>query len=460
MGKFREMFAPRDMTEGRPWKRIVEFAIPMLLGNVAQQFYNTADSIIVGRYVGDNALAAVGSAGPVLMLLLVLFMGISTGTGIMVSQYFGAKDREKLSRTIGVCITLTAIASLIIMVVGPLVTRPLLTLLNTPDSIIDWCQDYLIIFFVGSFGFSYYNILSGILRGLGDSVSALIFLLVSTALNVILDIWFVVGFKMGVPGVALATVIAQVISAILCFLKLMQMRDTFDLNLKMLKPVKEYSLEIIRLGLPSGLTQAIFSFAMIAVQSLTNSFGEMVIACNVIVMRVDGFAMMPNFTFGNAMTTFAGQNIGAKKLDRVVKGTRDGMKIAVGVSTIITIIILIFGRYLMSIFTDTVELVDLSMYMMRILAVGYIAMAVTQTLSGVMRGAGDTITPMWISIITTILLRVPVAYTIAYFTRSAAYPTGRPEATFISLLVSWVCGAIITTIFFKKGNWRKKGLVK
>ena len=458
MGKFREMFSPRDMTEGTPWKRIVEFAIPMLIGNIAQQFYNTADSIIVGKYVGDNALAAVGSAGPVLNLLLVLFMGISTGAGIMVSQYFGAKDRERLSRSIGVCITLTAMASLIIMVVGPLIARPLLTLLNTPDSIIDWCHDYLIIFFVGSLGFAYYNILSGILRGLGDSISALVFLLVSTALNVVLDIWFVAGLNMGVPGVALATVIAQAISAVLCILKLMQMKDTFDFSLEMLKPVKEYSVKLIKLGLPSGLTQAIFSIAMIAVQSLTNSFGEMVIACNVIVMRVDGFAMMPNFTFGNAMTTFAGQNIGAQKIDRVDKGTRDGMKIAVGVSTVITIIILILGRYLMGIFTDTAELVDLSMYMMRILAVGYIAMAVTQTLSGVMRGAGDTMTPMWISLITTIVLRVPIAYTIAYFTRSAAYPTGRPEATFVSLLTSWVCGAMITTVFFKKGNWRKKGI--
>ncbi len=459
MAKFKELFAPKDMTEGTPWKRITEFAIPMLIGNIAQQFYNTADSIIVGRYVGDNALAAVGSASPILNLLLVLFVGISTGAGIMVAQYFGAKDRERLSHTIGVCVTLTAIASVVIMVIGPIVTRPLLSFLNTPDSIIDWCADYLIIYFVGISGFAYYNILAGVLRGLGDSISALVFLLISTVLNVGLDIWFVAGMDMGVAGVALATIIAQGISAVLCIIKLAKMKNTFDFNLKMLKPTKEYSFKLIKLGLPSGLTQAIFSLAMIVVQSLTNSFGEMVIACNVIVMRVDGFAMMPNFTFGNAMTTYAGQNIGAKKMDRVEKGTKDGTMIAVGVSTVITILILIFGRYLMGVFTDTAELVDLSMHMMRILAVGYIAMAVTQSLSGVMRGAGDTMTPMWISLITTVILRVPVAYSIAYLTRSEAYPTGRPESTFISLLVSWTLGAIITTVFFKKGNWRKKGLV-
>src|SRR5690606_19693523 len=197
------------------------------------------------------------------------------------------------------CLTLTAITSMIIMVVGPLVTRPLLELLNTPASIIDWCAGYLNILFLGSLGFSYFNILSGILRGLGDSISALVFLLISTSLNVVLDILFVAKFNMGVGGVASATVIAQGISAILCFIKLMQMKDIFELNLKMLKSAKEYAVRLLNLGLPSGLTQAIFSFAMIACQSLTNSFGEMVIAANVIVMRVAGFAMMTNLTFGN-----------------------------------------------------------------------------------------------------------------------------------------------------------------
>lgn len=458
MAKFKELFAAKDLTEGPPWKRIIEFAIPMLIGNIAQQFYNTADSIIVGKYIGDNALAAVGSASPILNLLLVLFVGISVGAGIMVSQYFGAKEREKLSRTIGTCITLTAISSAIIMIIGPIVTRPLLSFLNTPNSIINWSTDYLVIFFVGIAGLAYYNILAGVLRGLGDSISALVFLLISTALNVGLDILFVARFNMGVPGVALATVIAQSISAILCVIKLMNMKSSFTLNWEMLKLNKEYSFKLIKLGLPSGLTQAIFSLAMIVVQSLTNSFGEMVIAANVIIMRVDGFAMMPNFSFGSAMTTYTGQNVGAKKHDRVEKGTKDGIKIAVGVSTTITILILIFGKHLMGVFTNTKELVDLSMHMMRILAAGYIAMAITQCLSGVMRGAGDTITPMWISLITTVVIRVPVAYGLAYLTRSTEYPTGRPESIFISLLTSWVMGAIINTIFYKKGNWRRKAI--
>lgn len=458
MKRLKERFAPKDLTEGTPWKRIIEFAIPMLIGNVAQQLYNTADSIIVGRYIGDNALAAVGSAGPILNLLLVLFVGISVGASIMVAQYFGAKDREKLSHTIGICISLTAIASLAIMIIGPLISRPLLTLLNTPESIIDWSTGYLNIFFIGSAGFAYFNILSGVLRGLGDSFSALIFLLISTALNVVLDIIFVAKFNMGVSGVALATIIAQSVSAILTLRKLIRIKDSFDLNLKMLKLNKEYAYKLIKLGLPSGLTQAIFSLAMIVVQSLTNSFGETVIAANVIIMRVDGFAMMPNFSFGAALTTFTGQNIGARKLDRVEKGIKQGTMMAFGVSVVLTILLISFGQYLMAIFTETSELVDLSMRMMKILAFGYIAMAITQSLSGVMRGAGDTMTPMWISLITTIVVRVPIAYGLAYLTRSEAYPTGRPESVFISLLMSWTIGAIVTTIFFRRGKWRKKSI--
>lgn len=457
--KFLKTFLePVDMTEGSPWKKIVLFTVPMLVGNIAQQLYNTVDSVVVGNYVGDNALAAVGSAGPILNLLIVLFVGISVGAGIMVSQYFGAKEREELSMTIGNCITLTGIATLFVMVVASLLAKPLLLLLGTPDTIIDWCHSYLLILFIGSAGLAYYNILSGILRGLGDSMSALAYLLVSTAVNIVLDVLFVAKFGMGVNGVALATVIAQAISALLCLVRLMRMGTIFDMNKRYMKLRKKNTMKIIQLGLPSGVTQAIFSMAMIVVQSLTNSFGEMFIAANVIVMRVDGFAMMPNFSFGTAMTTYAGQNVGAGKYDRVTKGARQGTAIAMGTSTVIVALILVFGRQLMQIFTDTPELVTLSMDMMRILAVGYIAVAVTQTLSGVMRGAGDTLTPMWISMVSTVLIRVPLAYGLVYLTKTPELPQGNRACLFVSLLFSWVLGAVITGIFYGRGKWKKKAV--
>lgn len=456
----KKLFAPVDMTEGSPGKKIVAFTIPMLIGNIAQQLYNTVDSIIVGRFVGDNALAAVGSAGPILNLLLVLFVGISVGVGIMVSQYFGARQREELSKTIGCCITLTLITTVLVMAVTPLVTMPLLRLLNTPESIIGWCNSYLIILFMGIAGVAFYNILGGILRGLGDSVSALFYLLIATVINIVLDYIFVAYFGLGVAGVALATVIAQVVSAYLSFRKLCRMKEIFDMKKEYLKPEKRHIWDLIRLGLPSGVTQAIFSLSMIIVQSLTNSFGEMFIAANVIVMRVDGFAMMPAFSFGTAMTTYSGQNVGARRMDRVVKGAKNGTFIAVGVSAVITVLILLFGRHLMAIFTSTSELVRLSFSMMKILAVGYIAMEVTQCLSGVMRGAGDTMTPMWISMITTVAIRVPLAYGIAYFTKTPSLPAGNSACIFISLLISWVLGACITFVCYRAGRWKKKALAE
>ena len=452
--KVKKMSSAKDMTEGAPWQRILEFSIPMLLGNVAQQLYNTADSIIVGMYVGDNALAAVGSAMPILNLLLALFVGISTGAGIVVSQRFGAKDRKGLTEAIGNCLALSIIATIIIMVIGPMISMPMLRMLGTPESIIYWCDEYLKIYFYGIIGFFFYNMLSGILRGLGDSMSALIFLLVAAVLNVVLDLWFVE--SMGVAGVALATVLSQGISAVFCYIKLAKMSDSFDLGIKTMKVIPAVSGLILKIGIPSGITQAIMATAGMVVLNLTNAMGEMVIACNVIVMRVDGFAMMPNFTFGQAMSVYTGQNFGAQKYDRVGLGVRHGGMIASMTSAVITVILLFFSPVLFGFFTKTPELIDLATRMIRIMAVGYICMSLTQVLGGVMRGCGDTVSPMWVSITQTIALRVPIAYLLAYLTRSPEYPHGSPIALFGSLMISWTIGMIISITVFKMGKWRNR----
>ena len=450
------LFQAVDMREGNPVTQIVRFAIPMLLGNIAQQLYNTVDSIIVGRFVGDNALAAVGSAGPILNLMIVLFVGISVGATVMVSQYFGAQRMEDLSKAVGCCITITAAASVLIMIVGPLIAGPLLRLLNTPESIIGWCEEYLTIIFLGVFGGGYYNILSGVMRGLGDSTSALRFLLAATVVNIVLDYVFVAKFGLGVPGVAWATIIAQFVSALLAMRKVMSLKHLFTLKPRHLLPGRKYFSHLIQLGLPSGVTQAIFSMSMIVVQSLTNSFGEMFIAANVIVMRIDGFVMMPAFSLGTAMTTFSGQNIGAGLLDRVEKGARNGTLAAMGISAVITALILLFGRGLMGVFTTTPELIDLSFRMMKILAPGYIAMEVTQCLSGIMRGAGDAVTPMWISIINTIVVRVPLAYGLVALTKTPALPQGNCAMMYVSLLTTWLIGALLTFLLYKRGKWKQK----
>lgn len=452
----QKLFAPVDMTTGSTAKRIIMFMIPMLIGNVAQQLYNTVDSIIVGKYVGDNALAAVGSAGPLLNLFLMLFVGVSVGAGIMVSQAFGAKDREELSIAVGTSINLTFLSSLIIMILVPFITMPLLKLLDTPDAIIDWAWQYLVILFLGVMGTAYYNILGGILRGLGDSISALLYLLIATVINIVLDYAFVRYLGLGVAGVALATVIAQFVSAVLSFRKLLKMKDLFDLNMNYIKPRRVPMMRLISLGVPSGLTQAIFSMSLLIVQVLTNSFGETYIAANVIVMRVDGFVMMPAFSFGQALTTFTGQNVGANRMDRVKEGTFKGTLIAVATSIIIAVLIFLYGKGLMGIFTNTSSLVDLSYRMMMILMPGYIAMEVTQCLSGTMRGAGDTLTPMWISLINSVAVRVPLAYLLVYLSRTPELPGGNCLMLQYSLVTTWLIGATLTFIIYKSGIWKRK----
>ena len=454
----RNLFTASDMTEGSPWKCIARFAFPMLIGNFAQQLYNTVDAVVVGRSRwGYTALASVGNALPILNLLLALFVGVATGAGILVAQYFGAKDRHGLEKSIGNCIFISLIASVVIMVMGPLLSGPMLRAMNTLPEMYDACKAYLDIFFLGIVGFMFYNIFAGILRGLGDSFSALLFLIVCAGLNVIGDLLLV--DSMGVAGVALATVIAQVISAALCLWKLRRMNDIFTMRLSDIRPEGLYLSRIIRLGIPSGVTQAIMSCSMLLVQALINGFGDaLLVAPNVMVMRVDGYAMLPNFSFGQAMGTYAGQNVGAGRLDRLKSGTRQGTAMAFLTAVVMTPLVLWFGPALMDLFAPgNTELIDLAMTMMRILAVGYIAVSITQSLQGVIRGAGDTMSPMWITIATTILMRVPLAYgLVAIMRKAGAALLTQEKMVFVSLLAVWVIGAVITAIVYFKGSWRKK----
>ncbi len=457
MSKIRELFSPRDMSLGKPWKRIAEFAFPLLIGNFAQQLYNTVDAVVVGNSRwGYQALGAVGNASPVLNLLLALFVGISTGAGILVSQRFGAKDSEGLSRTIGNCVSATAIASAFIMLAGPLLTGPLLRAVDTMDSMYGPCKAYLDIFFYGIAGFFFYNIFAGILRGLGDSFSALLYLMITSAINIVLDLLLV--DEMGVAGVALATVVAQGISAVLCVRKILSLKDLFRLRREDFRPMRAYVGRIVRLGVPSGLTSAIFSLAMMVVQRLINSFGdEMFVACNVMVMRVDGYAMLPNFSFGQAMSTFTGQNIGAQRYERLKDGTRQGLLLSVGTALVLTPLVLLSGPALMRLFTPEQELIALAMGMMYILGAGYVAMSVTQVLQGVMRGAGDTVTPMWISFGTTIALRLPMAYGMVALMKKLGSPVLMQERmVFVSLLAVWIVGMLVTVILYRLGKWKKK----
>lgn len=452
----KRLFAPRDMTVGSPARNILLFAIPLLIGNFAQQLYNTVDAMVVGHYISDAALGAVGATGPMLNLMLVLFMGISTGASIVVSQYFGAKNREDLSRAVGSTIVLTFWSGLIITVLGMALTRPLLVLLGTPAGMLDMAVDYLAIIFLGVTACAYYNILGGVLRGLGDSVSPLLYLLLAAGLNILLDILSVTVLGMKTDGVAWATILSQGISAVLCFRRLRRMTEVLDLSRRTLRLDKPSARRIISLGLPSGIAQMVFSISSVLVQSLTNSLGPNVVTAATAIMRVDGFAMLPNFTFSIAATTFTGQNVGARRMDRVRQGMKATLAIGLTTATVLTLCILLFGGSLMRMFTQTTEIVELGISMMRILAVGYIAFCCTAVLLGVMRGAGETVRPMWISLITTVGIRMPVAYLWAYLTRSPQHPNGDPVCLYGSLLLAWVLGSLITVWVYRRGAWKHK----
>ena len=458
--KLNKFFGAQDMTVGKPMTNLLTFSIPLLIGNFAQQLYSTADSIIVGRYVGDTALSAVGATIPLVNMICVLFIAIATGAGVMVSQYFGARKSEQLSITVGNSITLVFVASAILMALFLPTSRILLEFIKTPAETIEMANQYLIIYTLGVLTIGLYNIISGILRGLGDSFVPLLILIVCCLLNIILDIWFVAGLGMKVAGAAFATVLSQAVSSVLCILRLMKLRKTVVLRPRSFVPHKSTILELLKLGLPAGITQMIFSFAMITVQSLSNSMGYQVVTCTTAVMRVDGFAMLPNFTFGMAITTFVGQNVGANRMDRVKQGSKDIIKIALTTSIVLVTCVVIFGRYLIEMFTETEAIIQLGTRQLRILAVGYIAMCFTQVYGGIMRGAGDTLPSMWISIITSVIVRIPLAYLLAYLTRSPEWPNGNPDAIFFSLLIVWVLGAVITYLWYRRGKWMKKGVVK
>ena len=456
MTRAKAFFGVQDMTTGKPMSKLIRFSLPLLIGNLAQQLYNTVDSIVVGKYIGDTALAAVGTAGPILNLLLVLLIGVATGASIMASQYFGAKDRPGLSRVVGSTIVLTVLSGLVMTVAGYFASPLLIGLIAPPADVAEGAVIYLQIIFIGMLGTSAYNILSGVLRGIGDSFYPLIYLVIACLLNIVLDILFVARFNMGIAGVAWATIIAQALSGMLCLIRLVGMKQLIDVNRQTLIPDGPITRRLCMLGLPAGVTQALFSMSAIVVQGLTNSLGTAVIAANVAVMRVDGFAMMPNFTFGTASTTYVGQNIGARRIDRVYVGIKELLKLALITSGALVACILLFGHGLIGLFTTTEDVIAIGIRGLRWLALGYIAFAVSQVLQGAMRGAGETMTPMWISIIATIVIRLPLAYLLAALTRSETWPKGSPDALFASLLISWLLGMAMTAVAYRRGGWKRR----
>ena len=457
-GKFKALFGPQDMTVGSPLKCLLKFSFPLLIGNVAQLLYGTVDSIVVGRFVGDRALSAIGVASPTLNLFLVLFIAIGSGIMVMVSQYFGAGEYDKLEQSVGNSITLIAIVSVVLTALGLFGLDWILTATKAPPESYDMARTYLFICLAALAGNGFYNIMAGILRGMGESMFPLLVLLGTTVLNIILDVWFVSGLHLGIAGAALATIIGQTLSAVACLTKVLLSRRYFHLTARSLLLRKDVLKTVCRLGLPNGVAQAIMWLSTIIVQRLNNTMGYMVTAAITAMLRVDSFAMIPGTTFNMSASTFTGQNVGAGRLDRVKKGTYTVFFMSLSLSVVMVILMVLFGKRMIGLFTTTQELIDMGYSMIIAMIPTYLLISIGQSFGGVIRGAGDSLGVMWISLVAQTAVRIPAAYLIAYLTRSEKYPAGDPRSCFWALVLAVFCIAAATLIYYRAGRWKTKGI--
>ena len=440
-----------DMTSGNPYQLIFSFSIPLLIGNIFQQLYNMVDSIVVGNFVGEKALAAVGTCFPVIFMLVSLFMGIGIGASVMVSQYFGARDYDSIQKTVSTIYTATVVGCIPLTIIGVLVSRPLLLLMKVPDDgTLEMAEIYMIVIFIGIVGTLGFNINSGILQGLGDSRTSLFFLMIATIINIILDLLFTLAFHWGTMGVALATIIAQICSWIFgiffinrrfSFLKIRPLSFHFD---------RQIFAKAMKLGIPSGIQQALFSIGIMAMQSLVNSYGSNFMAGFNGANKLDSFAFMPIQSFASAVTTYTGQNIGAGKVDRVKSGVRAGIVLSVGFSIGIGLIVYPLSGVLMQMFNRNPEIISSGVNYLHCVLPFYSILAMMFLLNAVQRGAGETLVPLFSSLISLWLARVPCAYAISYLFG--------PEYMYLSYAVGWILGLAITYFFFRRGKWKEKAI--
>ncbi len=442
----------RDLTQGAPGKQIFVFALPMLLGNVFQQLYNVVDTIIIGRYIGTNALAAAGASFPVIFMLISLVVGITTGITIIISQYYGAKDYEKVKRAIDTAFIILFFGSLILTVLGLVLIGPVWKLLTLPEHLLADATMYFNIFAMGLVLMLGYNGVSAVLRGLGDSKTPLYFLIISTILNIFLDLLFVLVFKWGIAGVAIATVVAQGISFGLSVLYLNRYHQLIRVSYTGLVFDRDIFRKSLRIGIPNGLQHTFVSLGMMTLLSIVNRFGTNTIAAYTIAGRIDSFAAMPAMNFSMALSTFVGQNLGANKPERV----RESLRKTMGMTTIIslagTLAAWLFGRDMMRLFTPDPEVIEIGYEYLVIVSSFYVLFSGMFTINGVMRGAGDTLIPMFISLLSLWLFRIPASWFLSLEIGTNGIWWGIP--------IAWFFGWLFSYIYYKTGKWRSKVVVK
>lgn len=436
------------MTSGSITKHLIIFSIPLLLGNLFQQLYNAVDSAIVGHFIGDNALAAVGSSAPVTNLLVSFFMGIGIGASVIIAKYFGARDKDKLSRSLHTAITFIIIVGIMMSIIGYFACPLILSLINTPVEVMNEATTYLKIIFIGNIFTMFYNMASGILRAVGDSKHPLYYLIIATIINIILDFIFIAYFQLGIAGAAYATIIAQAISALLTLLQLITTKQEYQLSLNKLSLDKQMLKEIINVGIPSGIQNGIVSFSNLVVQGNINSFGSIAMAGCSAYSKIDGFAILPVLSYSNALTTFTSQNMGANKIDRVKKGVRSGLILSITTTLAISLGLILYSDKLLTLFTNDPEVIKYGLYQMQILAPCYFLLAISHAFNGIIRGSGKTKVPMIVMIVCWCLMRMAwISISVPIFQDIRFVFMGWP--------ITWLASTIIFIIYYKKGNWAK-----
>ena len=437
-----------DMTQGNIWRLITTFAIPLLLGNLLQQLYNAFDAIVVGKFVSNEALAAVGSTGPLSNMIIAFFMGLSTGASVLIAQASGAQDRKRIQDTVHTAMLLSFIMGIALSVIGVFVSPIILELMKTPPNILPDAILYLQITFSGLTALTVYNMGAAVLMSTGDSRTPLYFLILSTIINIVGNLAFVLVFDMGVEGVALSTIISQFISAILVILVLCRSHTDFNLDLKKLRINASVVRNIVLIGLPAAVQQAIISLSNIVVQGYINGLGDIAVAGYSASTKLDAFIMLPTQTMGLVATTFVGQNLGAHQVKRARKGVQFALIINLAVTIALAAIALLSGRSLLRIFTNDNQVLAAGYEFMKAFVPFYFVLCFTQTLPGALRGAGDVSASTLICIICFVGLRQIYLFFITKINYSIM-------TVGLSYPITWCIAAIILIIYYKRSNWDK-----
>lgn len=436
------------LTEGSIPVKMLTFALPLFLGNLFQQLYNVADSLIVGNFIGADALAAVSSSGSLIFLMVGFFNGMSVGAGVVTARYFGARDTKNLERSIHTTVAFGIAAGLALMLIGILTTPLILRLMGTPADVLPSSISYFRTYFCGSLAFVLYNIFVGILQSVGDSKRPLIYLIISTLVNIVLDLLFVGVFKWGVWSAAFATVISQFISALLCLRTLLTTTEEYRVELKKIHFDMFMLKQIIKNGLPTGLNNSIIAIANVVVQSNINAFGKMAVAGCGAYSKIEGFGFLPINCFTMALTTFISQNLGAKQFDRAKKGARFGILCSVILAEVIGIIIYLFAPQLVGIFNSDPAIVEYGVIQARTVTLFYCLLAYSHCLAAIFRGAGKSTVPMLVMLASWCIIRVTYITIIVQFIPVI-------NVIFWAYPLTWSISTVVFTIFYFKSNWMK-----